>query len=101
MTNQTVFVDCDGTLVKGNAVNDRLVAWLRVQQAAGYPLVLWSMQGADYAREVAERLQIVDLFTAIVSKPRFVVDDAGWSWIRFARCILFSDIYEGKNLPNL
>jgi len=82
-----VFIDVDGTLVIGDRVNDALVAWIREKHQQGVPLVLWSARGERYARQVAERLGIADLFDHILSKPGYVIDDLQWSWIRFTRVI--------------
>lgn len=102
MENQnSIFVDVDGCLDLAGVANAKLIAWLRVQRAAGYELTLWSMQGANHARRMAERYGVTDLFAAIISKPRMIIDDHGWLWCRFSRWVPLNDIYDGEKLPTL
>ena len=77
-----VAVDVDGTLIVDGRVNVGLVAWLRDQHAKGAQLLLWSMRGEAYARRAAETAGIVCLFAHILSKPGYIVDDKGWTWVR-------------------
>lgn len=82
-----VYVDVDGTLLLDGEINRELVDWCRLQHANGMELVLWSMAGRQHALQVAERAGIVDVFSAILSKPGYIVDDDAWRWVRFAKVI--------------
>ena len=82
-----IAVDVDGTLHRYGKLNEPLIAWCRKQKEAGFQLMLWSSRGQSYAKAAAEELGVVDLFDVICSKPGFVVDDQGWSWIKFTRIV--------------
>jgi phosphoglycolate phosphatase-like HAD superfamily hydrolase len=77
MKNVNVFVDVDLTLVDHNG---RLIEGaetaLRSLKRRGCHLYLWSNGGAQYARAVAERHKLSDLFEAFVPKPDVLIDDA-------------------------
>ena len=38
---------------------------------------------------MAKRCECVELFDHIVSKPNYVVDDLGWSWIKYTEVVRF------------
>ena len=78
-------VDVDGTLHRNGVANQSLIEWCRKQKESGFKLMLWSSRGEDYARKAAELFGVVDLFHVICSKPGYVVDDQGWSWIKYTR----------------
>lgn len=80
-------VDVDGTLHNAGVVNEAAVAFVRRKHAEGFALILWSAGGADHARSIAEQIGIVELFTAIISKPFYVLDDEGWNWIKWTKVI--------------
>jgi hypothetical protein len=40
-----------------------------------------------HARKAAELFGASDIFDHILSKPGFILDDQGWSWIRFTGVI--------------
>lgn len=82
-----IAVDVDGTLVIKGRGNTKLIQWLKAQHAAGYVLILWSMRGERYAEMVANELGIRDLFTHVLGKPGYVVDDKGWGWIRDTKVV--------------
>jgi hydroxymethylpyrimidine pyrophosphatase-like HAD family hydrolase len=85
-TKKTVFVDVDNTLVdKYNNSNKELIKALYVSKANGFEINLWSMRGEEYAKEVADRLGITDLFNNIISKPGYIADDMGWKWIQYTK----------------
>ena len=79
-----IYVDVDGTLTKNT---DNVLKWLREQKESGAKLVLWSSAGQDHSRQVAMRYDCVNLFEAILSKPGAIVDDVGWSWIKYTSVI--------------
>jgi len=84
---RVIYCDVDGTLHRNGMANTRLIAWLNDRKAEGFTLYLWSMRGDKHARDWAHSLGIVELFAAIVPKPGYIVDDQGWTWVKFTRCI--------------
>lgn len=78
-----VFVDVDDTLVRwaGSKCIPRTPVIEKVKQRAanGDQLFLWSRAGAEAAREVADYLEITELFTAILPKPELIIDDEPFS----------------------
>ncbi len=62
----------------------------------GAELYCWSSGGADYAREVATELGLVEYFIAFLPKPQVIIDDQNvLSWRRLVqvhpgRCSLLS-----------
>jgi len=84
-TRRVVAVDVDGTIMRAGAGCSQTIARLRQLHAGGFEMFLWSARGAEYARAVAARLQVTDLFTQFVTKPGYILDDEGWRWIRFTK----------------
>ena len=76
MKNVAIYVDVDLTLVDEH---QRLKpsAWegLLTLREAGCRLFLWSTNGADYCRQIAERHELAPLFDAFLPKPDIYVDD--------------------------
>ena len=76
MKNVAIYVDVDLTLVDEH---QRLKpnAWegLLTLREAGCRLFLWSTNGADYCRRIAERHEVARLFDAFLPKPDVYVDD--------------------------
>lgn len=85
--SQTIFVDVDGTLHTRGVVNQRVVDFCKKQKEKGFTLCLWSARGKEYAQEAAEAFDVAWLFDDIVSKPGYILDDLGWSWIQYTRVI--------------
>lgn len=77
----------DGTLLIRGKLNQKLADWIQAKQLKGFETLLWSAQGKDHAQKVAERFEITGHFSAIISKPGFIVDDKSWSWIKFTKRI--------------
>ena len=84
---QMIAVDVDGTLSLSGVPNTKLIEWLRERRDEGFTLTLWSARGEAHARNAAELFGVTDLFAAIISKPGYIVDDKGWSWIRFTQVV--------------
>jgi hypothetical protein len=84
---RVIAVDVDGTLFSGCTPNPKVIAWCRAQKAAGFTLFLWSSQGEAHCHEAIERSQTHDIFTHVLSKPGYILDDLGWSWIKYTRAI--------------
>lgn len=82
-----VAVDVDGTLIQDGEVNERLVEWIREQVAAGLEVMIWSARGKAAAEDARARAGLEELVPVVMSKPRLVVDDHGWGWVRFCRAI--------------
>lgn len=84
---KTIYVDVDGTLIlKNGETNQDLIDFL-ISKANTYELILWSMAGERHAREVADRLKITSLFSHILTKPGYMIDDDGKNWLRFTHLI--------------
>jgi hypothetical protein len=86
--NDTVAVDIDETLIVKGRVSAKAVRWAEKKRAEGKFVILWSARGSRYAREVAEKHGVAGNFDAIIGKPRMILDDNGWKWVRFCRSIL-------------
>jgi len=84
---KVLYVDVDNTLVTGDSVNVNVLEWLHKKVADGYQLNLWSARGEEYARAVAIRHSLTDMFAHILAKPGMIVDDVGWSWARYTRAV--------------
>lgn len=85
--NDTVAIDIDGTLVLNGALSESAMGWIHKQRGKGFDVILWSIRGGKYAREVAEKFEISGLFAAIIGKPCAIVDDRGWGWARYSPAI--------------
>ena len=76
MENANVFVDVDLTLVDANKKllpgAPEALAKLRDK---GCHLFLWSTNGGDYARKIADLYHLTELFEGFVSKPDIIIDD--------------------------
>ena len=80
-------VDVDGTLLKPNGeINAEVVRCIRQMRAQGFTVMLWSMQGVEYAKRAAS-LCDPSLFDHIIPKPGYILDDYGWRWIRYTRIV--------------
>jgi len=84
---RTIAVDVDGTLIVGSQPNAKLIAWCWQKKNEGFRLMLWSARGQAHAINAAKACECMDLFDAIESKPGYIVDDLGWSWIKYTRII--------------
>jgi predicted mannosyl-3-phosphoglycerate phosphatase (HAD superfamily) len=84
---RTIAIDVDGTLQRRGEPNLPLLEWCREKKSAGFTLVLWSSRGEDHARKFATLFGVQDLFDHILSKPGYIVDNHGWSWIQYTRVI--------------
>lgn len=85
--SNTIGIDIDATLLISGKPNLSLIEWIKKKKQEGYSLMLWSMQGKEYAERVAMELEIVELFDTICSKPRYIVDDCGWKWTQYTRVV--------------
>ncbi len=71
-----IFVDVDLTLVdaEGQMLDGAREALVKLR-VGGCTLFLWSAAGADYARSVAERHDLTELFEGFSAKPDVAIDD--------------------------
>ena len=84
---RVIAVDVDDTLMVRGRVNAPLVEWCRRKRAEGFALILWSSRGEAHARRAAELAGLEDCFAVILSKPGYIVDDQGWSWVKYTRVV--------------
>jgi phosphoglycolate phosphatase-like HAD superfamily hydrolase len=76
MKNANVFVDVDLTLLDANGkLLDGAREGLQRLKDEGCHLFLWSTVGLEYARTVAARHHLTDLFEAFAAKPDIIIDD--------------------------
>ncbi len=87
---RALFVDVDGTLTCGRMVNTPLVDWLRKKKSDGFYIALWSSRGIAHAEAAADKAGITDILDAIIPKPTHIVDDKGWSWVKYTKRISHS-----------
>lgn len=84
---KVIAVDVDGTLITESGPNRALIAWCQRCHAEGYTLILWSSRGEEHARKAARLAGIEAIFSHILSKPGYIVDDQGWGWTHYTRVI--------------
>jgi len=84
-----IFVDVDGTLIRWNNRNGRLVHKINCSLVIRLAklgdeadLILWSRRGRQYAQRMAEHHKVDHLFIAIIGKPTAIIDDEGIEWMR-------------------
>jgi hypothetical protein len=76
MKNVNVFIDVDLTLIDANGkLYDGVREGLQRLKDEGCHLFLWSTVGLEYARTVAARHQLTDLFEGFAAKPDIIIDD--------------------------
>ena len=86
-------VDVDGTLLAGGRINPHVVAFARARMADGYDVYVWSARGKEHARQAAE---MAGLDVPAFAKPSLILDDAGWSWVRYTRVASRDDVVGGE-----
>jgi hydroxymethylpyrimidine pyrophosphatase-like HAD family hydrolase len=82
-----VAIDVDGTLVINGRLNVKLSEWAKLRKQEGFEVILWSARGSQYATDQAAKHGVTDCFTVIISKPGFIVDDLGWSWVKYTKIL--------------
>lgn len=85
--NKCIGIDVDGTLIQNGRLNRRLAKWAKEKKEEGFEVLLWTARGKKHADRVAEKYGITDHFTAIIGKPGYIVDDLGWSWVKYSRVL--------------
>jgi hypothetical protein len=74
-----IYVDVDDTLVRSYG-SKRIpivatIEHIKELKVQGAKLYCWSSGGAEYAKNSAEELGIVDIFEAFLPKPQMLLDD--------------------------
>lgn len=82
--NNSIAVDIDGTLIVDGAINARVLSFC-IARRETHCLTLWSSRGEDYARRIAEHHKVDHIFHHITGKPSHIIDDQGWSWVKFTK----------------
>jgi hydroxymethylpyrimidine pyrophosphatase-like HAD family hydrolase len=86
--SRVIAVDVDGTLHNAGRVNAALVEYCRARKAEGYRLMLWSARGIEHAQRAVDLFGLAGLFDDVVGKPGYIIDDLGWTWIKYTHVIL-------------
>jgi len=89
-----IFVDVDGTLLLKSGLNAGLADWCR-KNTEKSELVLWSARGQKYAKNFAQHFEITDIFKTIISKPGYIIDDLGWTWIKYTKVLELNSFLDG------
>lgn len=83
-----IAIDVDETLItRLGKLDEPLAEWVRKKHDEGYETILWSARGRKHAQAAADRHGIADYFDSILSKPGYIVDDLGWSWIKYTQVV--------------
>jgi hypothetical protein len=74
-----IYVDIDDTLVRSYG-SKRIpitgtIEHIKELKKQGASLYCWSSGGAEYARNTAEELGILDIFEVLLPKPQMLLDD--------------------------
>jgi len=88
---KVIAVDVDGTLVVRGVVNKKLTDWCKHKKQEGFTMILWSSRGETHAINAAKLSGLCNVFDHIISKPGYIVDDKGWSWVRYTKWIRWFD----------
>ena len=96
--SKCVAIDVDNTLVINNKLTVSVVEFARLKKNEGFDVILWSAKGREHAEKQARRFHIEDCFTAIISKPGYIIDDLGWSWIKFTKWIRGAELRGSKTV---
>ena len=83
-----VYVDVDETMLRSYGNRQipipSVIRQIKALHKQGAALYCWSCQGAEYARECAERCGVAHCFSAFLPKPQLLVDDQQpRQWRRF------------------
>lgn len=85
--NRCIAIDVDGTLIRNGRLNRKLADWAKDKKEEGFDVILWTARGRAHAERVAVEHELTGHFTAIVGKPGYIVDDVGWSWIKYVAVV--------------
>ena len=74
-----IYVDVDDTLIRSVGSKripmSGVITHVRSLKEEGAILYCWSTGGADYARQSAEEVSLLDCFVGFLPKPNVLVDD--------------------------
>lgn len=82
-----IAIDVDGTLVKGGKLNSRLVKLAVEKKEEGFDVILWSARGREHAERAVAEFGLEGVFSAVIGKPGYLVDDLGWGWTKYTRVL--------------
>lgn len=89
---QAIYIDVDDTLIRTVGTTQipmpASAEYVRRMHDAGHDLYCWSRGGGDYARDVAESLEIAKCFIAFLPKPDICLDDRGDNLLDYCEIIL-------------
>ncbi|CBN58565.1 MULTISPECIES: hypothetical protein [Kamptonema] len=76
-----IYVDIDDTLVRSYGSKripiTATIEHIKELKKEGAKLYCWSSGGAEYAKNTARELGILDIFEAFLPKPQMLLDDQG------------------------
>jgi Protein of unknown function (DUF705) len=76
-----IYVDVDDTLVRSYGSKripiPATIEHIKDLKKQGAILYCWSSGGAEYAKNTAKELGILDIFEAFLPKPQMLLDDSG------------------------
>jgi phosphoglycolate phosphatase-like HAD superfamily hydrolase len=78
-----------------------IVEWAARRRSKGYEVILWSAQGKAHADQVVASHGLEGVFSVVISKPGYILDDVGWAWIRHTRAINLRAFEDGREHPSL
>lgn len=84
---KVIAVDVDKTLFNRGVVNKKLVELCIKWKDEGFTIIVWSSRGEQYARAAVEKAQLSNVVNHVIGKPGYIVDDQGWTWIKFTKVI--------------
>ena len=89
---RVIAVDFDGTLFrKEGCLNEGVAAWCRKKKSEGFQMILWSARGREICERAVVAFGLVGVFDHVLSKPGYILDDKGWSWIKYTHVVKPSD----------
>jgi hydroxymethylpyrimidine pyrophosphatase-like HAD family hydrolase len=88
---RALYVDCDNTLLRSGRIVEPVAAAIREALRRGTDVVIWSARGREHAETVARMAGVFDCVIC-VCKPDAIIDDVGWSWVRYARVLSAEDV---------
>ena len=84
---KVIAIDVDKTLYLDGQLNKALVSLAKRLKGEGYEIIIWSARGTAYATEAATAAGLADIADTITGKPGYIVDDKGWSWIKYTKVL--------------
>ena len=88
---RAIYVDCDNTPLRSGRVVEPVAAAIREALRRGTDVVIWSARGRGHAETVARMAELSEQVMC-ACKPDAIIDDVGWSWVRYARVLSVDDV---------